>query len=188
MKLTTPLLCALLFGMTVIFLASCENNSGCVSGSDFSFNGSFEESREGLPVNWAFFPNSKSNPSFQFLIDSEEFVDGKHSLKLLVKKNGKIPGLRSCRVPVKSGVSYKLSLLAKGEGASFKVNRILQDSWGKSNLRTDIIFNTPKASTNWHKYEETLTVAEHESYLLLIILIDSPGTVWFDDIRLEEIK
>jgi len=178
----------ILIGATALFLASCQSDELVKSDPVAEFNGSFETSEDGYPVNWAFFPNPESNISFQVTLDSEDVVEGKHSLKLVVKQNGKTPGFRSRRIPVQSGKKYKLTMSVKADGCIVKIRRIVQDKSGKTNLRANYIFNIREPSTKWQKYEETLVVTEGEAYVLLIFLIDGAGTLWCDNIQLEEMN
>jgi len=189
MKRIIAISAVVIIGTTATLLTSCQRDQLSKSDPAAGLNGSFETTRDGYPVNWAFFPNPESNTSFQAVLDSENVVDGKHSLKLIVKQNDKTTGFRSRRIPVQSGKKYRLAMLVKTDGCSLKVNRIVQDISGKKNLRSNIIVNTEKRpSAKWENYEETLSVAEGESYLLLIFLIDGTGTLWCDNVQLEEIK
>jgi hypothetical protein len=91
MKRIITIIFVILIGATALFLASCQSDELVKSDPVAEFNGSFETSEDGYPVNWAFFPNPESNISFQVTLDSEDVVEGKHSLKLVVKQNGKTP-------------------------------------------------------------------------------------------------
>jgi len=177
-----------LLAVVAIFLVSCQRDEFSKSNPTVGLNGSFETVENGYPVNWAFFPNPESNTSFQAVLDSENVVDGKHSLKLVAKGNDKTTGFRSRRIPVQSGKKYKLAMSVKADGCTLKVNRIVQDASGKKNLRANIIVNTRKPSAKWEKHEETLAVARGEAYVLLVFLIDGTGTLWCDNVQLEEIK
>jgi hypothetical protein len=188
MKSTIQISFAILLGATAFFLVSCQRDEISKSNSAAGLNGSFEVVEDGYPVNWTFFPNPESNTSLQIALDSRDVVEGNHSLKLVAKQNNKTPGFRSRRIPVQSGRKYKLTMSVKADGCTFKVNRIIQDPWGKTNLRANIIFNTHKPSGTWQKHEETITIAEGEASVHLIFLIDGPGTLWCDNIQFEEIQ
>jgi hypothetical protein len=187
MQRVISILTVFLIGATAIFLASCRGDQISDSDAAAVLNGSFENVEDGCPVNWAFFPNPKSTDSLQVILDSENAVDGKHSLKLEIKQNDKTPGFRSHRIPVQSGKTYKLAMSVKTDGCTYKVNRIVQDALGKTNLRADIIFNTPKPSAEWQRHEETISIAEGEACVLLIFLIEGAGSLWCDDIQFEKI-
>ena len=188
MKRIVTIVAVVAVGASAILLASCQRNEVSKDNPAAGLNGSFETVEDGYPANWAFFPNPESNTFFQAVLDSENVVDGKHSLKLVAKQNDKTTGFRSRRIPVQSGKTYKLAMSVKADGCTLKVNRIVQDSSGKKNLRAKIIVNTSKPSAKWEKHEETLSVAEGEAYVLLVFLIDGTGTLWCDNVQLEEIK
>ena len=177
-----------LIAASAIFLVSCERDELSKSNPAAGLNGSFETAEDGYPVNWAFFPNPESNASFHAVLDSENVTDGKRSLKIIAKQQEKTMGFRSRRIPVQSKKKYKFAVSIKTEGCTLKVNRIVQDQSGKKNLRSNIIVNTSKPSAKWEKHEETLSVAEGEAYVFLIFLIDGTGTLWCDNLQLEEIK
>lgn len=188
MKRSIPISTVAIISASAIFLVSCQRDELSKSSPAAGLNGSFEAAEEGYPINWAFFPNPESSTSLQVALDSEDVVDGKHSLKLVVKQNDKTTGFRSRRIPVQSGKKYRLAMSVKADGCTLKVNRIVQDPSGKKNLRSNIIANTEQPSATWQQHEETLTVAEGEAYVLLIFLIDGTGTLWCDNVQLEEIK
>jgi hypothetical protein len=173
---------------TALLLVSCQRNEISIFDAAAGLNGSFETAESNYPVNWTFFPNPESSATLQVTLDPENVVEGNHSLKLVAKQNDKVPGFRSRRIPVQSGNRYKLTISTKSDGCTFKVNRIVQDTLGKKNLRSDIIINTLKPSFEWQKHEETLFIAEGEAYVLLIFLIDGTGAFWCDDIQFEKIS
>ena len=188
MKRIITISTVVMIGASAIFLVSCQRDQLSKSAPAAGLNGSFETAEDGCPVNWTFFPNLESNASYQAVLDSEDVVDGKNSLKLVVKQNDKTTGFRSRRIPVQSGKKYKLAMSVKADGCTLKVNRIVQDPSGKKNLRSTIIVNTREPSVTWQEYEETLVVAAGEAYVLLIFLIEGTGTLWCDNVQLEEIK
>ena len=173
--------------LTAIFLISCQSNELTKSNPTAGFNGSFETVEEGYPVNWTFFPNPESNTSLQVVSDSEHVKEGQRALKIVTRQPDRTTGFRSRRIPIQSGKKYKLAMSVRTYGCKLKVNRIVQNSSGKKNLRADIIVNVHTPSSEWKTYEETLSVSEDAAIVLLIFLIDGSGIVWCDDIRIEEI-
>jgi hypothetical protein len=187
-KPVIPVAFSIMIGAFAIFLVSCQRDEISRSYSGAGLNGGFENVEDGYPVNWTFFPDPKSNDHFKIVLDSEHVVEGAHSLKLVVKQNGKTPGFRNFRIPVKAGKKYRLSMSVKADGCTFRVNRIVQGQWGKTNMQSDIIINALKPSVEWEKYEKTIVIGDKETYVLFIFLIDGTGTFWCDDIQFEEIR
>jgi hypothetical protein len=151
-------------------------------------NGSFEVVESGIPVNWSF----DNNPDMQVFTDTTRVVDGKRSLKVTVEYdvNGRIPSFRGLRIPVLSGKNYRISVSVINDGCSFRLNRIVQDSSGKTNTRADIIARAVALASpdTWESYEEILSVVGDESYVILAFLVKGHGTLWCDDVRVEELE
>lgn len=169
-----------------ILQSSCQRNELCKSNTAAGLNGSFETTDSGYPVNWAFFPSPDSGDFLQVSVDTSNIRDGKHSLKLVTKQSDGTTGFRSRRIPVQSGKKYNISFSVQNIGCTFKVNRIVQDSSGKKNLRAAIIAEV-STSSDWKKYEETLTVSNDEFYVILIFLVEGSGILWCDDVKVEEL-
>jgi hypothetical protein len=176
-----------LVSLTAIFLTSCQSNELIKSSPAAGLNGGFETVEEGYPVNWAFFPNPESSPSLQVVSDSEHVREGQRALKIVIGKPDRIPGFRSRRIPVQSGRKYTLAMSVRTEGCKLKVNRVVLDASRTKNLRSDTIVDARDSLPEWKRYEETLAVSEDEAYVFLIFLIDGSGTLWCDDISIEEI-
>jgi hypothetical protein len=187
MKHITSILFVILILLAIIFLIACQNNELSKINPEIGLNGSFETVEGGYPVNWTFFPNPETNASIRVILDSEDVLEGKYSLKLVVQQQDKIPGFRSRRVAVEAGKRYKLTMSIKAVGCTFRVNRIIQDRMGKKNLRTKIIANTSTSSGDWQDYDETLDIIKGESYVLLIFLVEGTGEFWSDNIQLREL-
>jgi hypothetical protein len=152
------------------------------------FNGGFEVAEDGIPVNWAFFPNPEADTTFQVAVDPTRAVEGTQSLNVTTSPGRILPGFRSRQVQVRVGASYRISVSLINSGSSITVNRIVQDSSGKTAMRRDAIIQTSDNIQDWRTFGETLNVAEGEAQVLLIFLIEGSGTAWFDDVRVEEIQ
>ena len=183
----------IVFGLTAmiistgILLSSCQSNEFTKSDSTVGLNGGFEVTDSGYPVNWAFFPKPGSGDHIEVSIDTTHVVEGANSLKLVTYQSDKLPGFRSLRIPVESGKSYKISMWIKNEGCHLKVNRIVQNVSGTKNIRSDVIVNSSASSAHWQKFEEILSISDKEAFVFLKFLVDGSGTIWCDDITIEEI-
>ena len=178
---------AVILAVTGALLCACESGELIRSDGAAGLNGSFEITEDGIPVNWAFFPNPEADSTFQIALDSEHAVDGIQSLKVTTKPSEMLAGFRSRRVQVQPGKDYRLSLSFKNEGCSLKVRRIVQDASGKTVLRRDFIIDTSAPLPQWEAFEEILLVSGDEANVLLIFLVDGSGRMWFDDVKVEEI-
>jgi hypothetical protein len=172
-------------GAACVVAAACRSDELLKRNSTAGLNGSFEITEAGYPVNWAFFPNPEADSTLQVVLDSDQVVEGHHSLRLVIRPSQKLPALRSRQVPVQPGKHYRFSLSFKNEGCNLKVNRIVQDASGMTVRRHDLVIDTSVSSTDWETFEETLSVAQNEAQVLLVVMIDGSGTVWLDDVKLK---
>jgi len=175
-------------GIIVSFLlASCQSNELSKPNNEAGLNGSFETTDSGYPVNWAFFPNPESDDIVQISVDTTKAQEGKQSLKLATKQSEKTVGFRSRRVPVQPGKTYNISFAIQNDGCTLKVRRIVQDRSGTDNRRSEIIVDTSSPTSDWKAFEETLVVSDGEANVVLVFLVEGPGTLWIDDVHVEEV-
>jgi len=179
---------ATLLGMAGFLLSSCESSELLKKQDSAGFNGGFETAVDGIPVNWAFFPNPEFDSTLQVTVESGNAFEGNRSLRVVVRQGEMLPGFRSRRLPVRAGENYRLSISLRNEGCSIKVNRIVQDASGMTVLRRDFIVDTSADFPEWATFDETLAVSEGEAQVLLIFLIEGSGTMWFDGVKLEEME
>ena len=178
---------AILLAVAGMPLTGCESDELLKRQPPAGLNGGFEVTEAGIPVNWSFFPNPGTDSTIQVSVDSEHVLEGRQSLRVIKRPGDRLPAIRSRQIAVESGRDYRLSVSVRNEGCSLKVNRIVQDASGKTNVRSDNIIDTSASSTEWETFDETLSVAEGETQVLLIFLIDGSGTLWIDDVKLEAI-
>jgi hypothetical protein len=76
----------------------------------------------------------------------------------------------------------------QNDGGNLKVRRVVQDASGKTNKRSDIIIDTSTTTSEWQTFEETVVVSDDEANVVLIFLVDGPGTLWFDDVKVKEVS
>lgn len=122
-------------------------------------------------------------------VDTTRVVHGQKSLRLVAEAGSKtqVRGFRSLQIPVEPGKDYRISSSAHNDSCSFHVNRIVRDSTRKTNTRVNIIPRAEASSDTWRRYEEILSVADDERYVMLIVSIAGRGTLWFDDVRIEKL-
>lgn len=171
-----------------LLMLSCQSNELSIRDDQSGLNGSFETTVGNYPVNWAFFPNPQSENVFNITVDTTKAREGNNSLRLTTSQSHKTVGFRSSRVPVEAGNTYHLSIAFQNEGCNLKVRRIVQDFSGTDNIRSDIIYNTSSTLSHWEIFEEFLSVSEGERYVVFVFLVDGPGTLWIDDVRVEKVN
>ena len=174
-------------GLMVSFLLiSCQGNELFKLNEEVGLNGSFETTDAGYPVNWAFFPNPESGDLFSVSVDQAKAQQGEQSVKLTADQGETIVGLRSRRIPVEPGKTYQISFAVQNDGCELQVRRIVQDGSGTDNRRSDIIVDTAAVSSDWEIFEETLLISEGEKSVVLVFLAKGPGTIWVDNVQVEE--
>lgn len=180
--------CLLLLALFFVFPAcTLQSNELSKPSSAAGLNGSFETTDSGYPVNWAFGPNPESGDIFQVSVDPTKAQEGNQSLKLTTNQGDRTVGCRSRKIPIQSGKTYKISFSMQNSGCTLKVNRIIQDASGKTNLRSKIIVHTSTPTSDWKTFAETLAVSDGEAQVILIFLVDGPGTIWIDEVKVEEV-
>jgi len=75
----------------------------------------------------------------------------------------------------------------RNRGCTLTVRCDVMDASGMTNMRSDTIVKTSTDSDDWRRFEETLSAAEGEAKVSLVFLVEGPGTLWCDDVRIEEI-
>lgn len=170
-----------------LLLVSCQSNELSKPNNESGLNGGFETTDSGYPVNWAFFLNPESDDFVRISVDTTKAQEGKQSLELATDQSEKTVGFRSLRVPVQPGKTYNISFAIQNDGCALKVRRIVQDTSGTDNRRTEIIVETSSPTSDWETFEETLVVSDGEANVVLVFLVDGPGTLWFDNVQVEEV-
>jgi hypothetical protein len=176
----------------VILMGGCNQMSEQVVDKTAGLNGSFEVSKNGLPVNWLMYtPNTIPDADFQILLDKEIFKEGKQSLKFDVKRCSSKGGLRSpgftnefFEVGKYRGEGrYKLSLWVKNDGTEFVIT-----AGGVSAMKGNMItlIKENEQIDDWKLLEYEIDVPK-DRWLRMELNILQPGTFWIDDIRIERI-
>lgn len=177
----------------ILFTEGCNEMSEKVVDKSAGLNGSFEVSKNGLPVNWVMYtPNTVPYADFQIILDKEVFKEGKQSLKFIVKRCSSIGGWKSPGFTnefyevgkYKGEGHYKLSFWVKNDGAEFSIS-----AGGVSattgNMKTLIKEN--KQINDWKLLEYQIDVPK-DKWLRMQLNLLRPGTFWIDDINIEKLK
>ncbi len=180
---------AVLFGCAT-FLSACNQKTMSVFKADeqAGFNGSFEYSKDGLPVNWQLY-TAQTVPwgDFEISLDTSKVKSGRQSLKFEVRACDTTggwysPGMAS-QIPAKAGEQYRISFWLMNEGGRFraKVAGVAATS-GDS----QIMVESSKSHANWTYYEYRYTIPAKMNTLRFEFNGLSLGTFWLDDVRLEK--
>jgi len=158
-------------------------------------NGGFEIEKDGLPVNWGAYTPEGAKSS----LDTAEHVEGKQSLKIVVDRVGeRSPTLGLILDPVKTR-PHKVSFWLKNQGCTIDVSiqgTVCHDLWAPSEAEVrDVAAHPPIKKTlsneetgadTWRQFEYIYDVPKTDGSIYLILFIKTPGTLWIDDVRIEE--
>ncbi len=196
-------------GAAIILIAAILN--GCnryivrETNESAGFNGGFEIVNAGLPVNW-YLPEGIKQGEVEISLDPEDAVEGKQSLKLLVHRAdpaGIWPSARLFQVfqPAKANHSYKVSFWLKNQGCDVRLiirNEGKDPVFGPSEaVKKDLAGHPPiektlgeeETGTNtWRQFEFIYAVPETDGSIRFEMNIMQPGTLWLDDVRIEEVR
>ncbi len=178
--------------MVSFWLYSCTKMSEEVWDKTAGMNGSFEVTQSGLPVNWLVYtPETIPSGDYELIIDTTLYKDGKQSLKFLVRKcsaNGGWTSPGFCKeyeaIP---GKTYKISFWVKNEGCEF-VTQVGGVSPFEGEYETIIKSKENLYEWKYFEYEYRMPPKEKFNRIRFEMNILHPGTLWIDDIRIEDIN
>ncbi|MDI9320245.1 MAG: carbohydrate binding domain-containing protein [Phycisphaerales bacterium] len=163
----------------------CYPMSESIENKEIGFNGSFELTKNNLPLNWLVNTvKTTGDGDFSILVDDANAKEGKQSLHFSVlkcsEKGGRFsPGIAQ-EIPAQAGQSYKLSFWVKNQASTFSITingvNALEQQEGASIKSADTI-------NEWKMYEMSYTMDTPMKRLRLIVAVLSPGNFWIDDIR-----
>lgn len=178
------------FFFSFIYLSfGCNQMSETIEDSSAGFNGGFETTQSGLPVNWQFYTTKTTgNGEFEIATDQADFKEGKQSLCFSVAscspEGGRFsPGLAK-QISVQSNKSYKLSFWIKNKGCEVNI------SAGPISATTGEVKSIFKSNENiieWKYQEFTILIPEPYDQLRFELTILKPGKFWIDDVKIESI-
>ena len=170
------------------------------------FNGGFEVVKKGLPVNWYLYgPKIIENGDVKIELDTEDFVEGKKSLKLIAHKADPVGGNRSAGLfqvrSAKTGKPYKVSFWLKNQGCTVRIkiknerghsHRGLTEAEKKDRAAHPPITKTlgeeETGTDTWRQFEYIYVVPETDGTIRFELNVIEAGTLWIDDVRIEEDK
>lgn len=185
----------------LIFLSMLAISSLAWNDNNMIVNGDLgmDWDKNGLPdywlINWFF--AEKPN---QVYMDKDEHIDGNPSLKVVVSSLD-VPNNFAGRIyqdiPVESGKTYQVSVwvkakdwqLLKGqETGGINISYWLQGTNKQWNSRQDL--TKPLTGTfNWREIKETITIpAKTQAFRLALFAYPGTGTIWFDNVKMVEVK
>lgn len=173
---------------SILTLCSCNQMSEQVKDESAGMNGGFELTKNGIPVNWLMYtPSTVPNGKFKIILDKENFIEGKQSLKFKVEESSSNGGWHSPgftnQFDAKPESNYKLSFWVKNDKAEFSVM-----AGGVSPKSGDIkmLLQTSKQISDWTQYEYNVPISKEFNQIRLEVNILKAGTFWIDDIRIEK--
>ena len=174
---------------SAVVLCGCAPISIREKSESAGFNGSFEIARSGLPVNWYFYYSPIKNGGVEISLDTSDAIEGNQSLKLVSRRVERVwkPGFFQV-LPAKSESSYRVSFWLKSQGCS--VSLMLNSEKPKEAppaIRRALNDEEIGAGT-WRKFEYIYTVPESYENIRFELNIIQPGTLWIDDVRIEEVR
>ena len=176
----------------MILTVGCNKMSEKVIDKTAGLNGSFEVSKNGLPVNWLMYtPNTVQDADFHIILDKEIFKEGKQSLKFDVERcsstgGWKSPGFTNEFFEIgryQGEGRYKLNFWVKNAGTEFSITA--GGVAAKEGNMTTLIREHEQID-DWKLLEYEIDVPK-DRWLRMQLNILQPGTFWIDDIRIEKI-
>jgi len=152
------------------------------------YNGSFEEIKESLPINWLVYTSKTAGAGdFSITADTSTYADGNQSLKFLVNNCSPLGGWRSPgiaqEIPVTAGDTYHLSFFLKNEGTAFSVKissvTAFEGVEGPS-------FQSSESINEWKKYEYVYQIPANMKRLRFEVNVLSEGVFWIDKVEIEK--
>lgn len=176
--------------VTLAFIFSCSKMSEMIPDKNAGFNGSFEFTKSGLPVNWFIYsPRTIPNGDYDLVFDPDVKKDGTQSLKFEVRQcsaNGgwHSPGMFQT-IPAKTGKSYKISFWLKNNGTEFNIS-IGSERPGALGRHDGKVFRSKDTIESWQQVEYIYLVPAGFSNIRFELTILQPGKLWIDDVKIQE--
>lgn len=166
-----------------LMLAGCRAGSLMVKGDDCKMNGSMEVTKGGLPVNWYYY-TSRTVPEgdFDILADSTVFKDGNTSLKFEIRECSTIGGRYSPgffkTFKVVPGDTYSISFWVINHGCFFEA----EYETGMKGIPgiSGPMARTKETFKDWKYFEYSVEIPMTNDKVNIL----TPGSIWFDDIRI----
>ena len=175
----------------VFFFCSCLKPSMVEKDTSAGFNGSFEKIIHGLPANWYIYAAFAYQKTYLLSYDTVNPKEGKQSLKFEVLSVDTSNVYQSWRRPgifetteAQSGDQYMVSFWIKNKGCDFSIK---VTSFGLGVYPENIV-KTNRDFTDWTYFDYQYTIPDSSRSIRLELNIQSPGTFWIDDVRLDKLN
>ncbi len=148
-------------------------------------NASFEELDElGNPVDWGTV-NSRVFSVVDGKNNKDAVYDGRYALMLTVPKEMEgTHGVRSGKIPIEAGVTYRLSLYAKESEAGGKPFQLYIEYFDKTETRVAAFFSTTTATGEWNYCEVSGAAPTNALYATVALVSgDGKGSATFDKLE-----
>ncbi|MCA0932452.1 hypothetical protein LCM02_08315 [Lutimonas saemankumensis] len=190
------ILALIITSISLVTLLSCIQFSEHVNDPYAGLNGGFEVSEKGIPVNWLMYtPNTVPSGDFEIIIDTEEFKEGKQSLKFKVtacsSAGGRFsPGFTNQfhtdqfdadQFNADPGNTYTLSFWVKNEQSEF---RVMAGGVSPKTGEMKILIQSNEEIKAWKQFEFKVPVAENFDEIRIEVNILKPGIFWIDDLQI----
>jgi len=190
---TTVFIRKIVFNMIfTVAMTACHNMSEFVHDEKAGFNGGYEMTKFGWPVNWYIYsPSTIPTGDYDLILDREAKMDGNQSLKFDVRQcsaNGgwHSPGIFKT-IPARTGSRYKVSFWLKNNGCEYRVN-IGSERPGPDGRYEGGRFLSADSIKSWQQFTHEYTVPEGFDNIRFELNILHPGVLWIDDVRIDEIR
>ncbi|WP_027136718.1 hypothetical protein [Gaetbulibacter saemankumensis] len=182
----------IVLSLLMMISLGCKQMSEVETDISAGLNGGFETVQNDLPVNWLMYtPNTVPDSNFKIVIDDENFIEGKQSLKFDVKHCQNIGGWTSPGFTnqfhevgsFKGEASYQIKFWIMNQGTKFRINAGgVRPFEGEMNT----ILEDNAEINQWKMYTFVVDVIE-EMELRLELNILEPGVFWIDDVQIRKI-
>jgi hypothetical protein len=184
MKSTTTPVAALL----MLALVGCSRMSEQIHAPEAGWNGGFEQSERGLPVQWIVYsPDTIPTGSYELLFDTTERREGEQSLEFVVAECSATGGWQSPgiaqEVPADPG-THALRFWIRSDGCDWTV------SFGGVTAKQGEFVTVDSSevdAADWREVERRYTLRAPDERLRFELSIRSPGRLWIDDVRIERV-
>ena len=188
-KFNTSALISILTVLACVIPYGCNQMSETVQDEAAGTNGSFEIVESGLPVNWLLYtPKTVPEGDFDLVIDTDEYKDGKQSLKFLVRECASTggwssPGLAN-EYEANPGETYLVSFWVKNNGTEFIIR-----TGGVSAFegQYETIVKSGETIDSWRKFEYKYIIPPEMNAIRFELNILQPGSFWIDDVKIIKI-
>jgi hypothetical protein len=163
-------------------------------------NGGFEVVRpirgvdgapEGLPVNWYFYAKPLLEGRARLTLDRNDPAEGLQSLHLAVEETDSVAVRRTGGLfqvfPAIAGRNYRVSFRMKIAGARAIVMVRSESVSAATEGRVAAFDETDAPADAWRAFQWVYTVPEGYDNLRFELNVVRPGSLWLDDVRIEEI-